>query len=157
MTGRGPNFGAEVFEEPEVGATSFAAHHAIIPPQTDRQRSFRSESSKVRACKQSSLFRSGPNKKSSKCLINSLGRYKNIMRKTICLQKKKKKGKERKKKVRGGDWQGPAGCSARRVSVCAGAGGREGARNGPLTGPYCTSVRLSNFELGRKGAARKFA
>lgn len=32
VTGRGPNFGAEVFEEPEVGATSFAAHHAIIPP-----------------------------------------------------------------------------------------------------------------------------
>ena len=66
---------------------------------------------KVCACKQSSLLHLGPNKKSSKCLINSLGRYKNIMRKTICLQKKKKKkgGKKKKKKKKEKKKQGKIG------------------------------------------------
>lgn len=59
-------------------------------------------SSKVCACKQSSLLHLGPNKKSSKCLINSLGRYKNIMRKTICLRKKKGGGE--KEKLAGPGW-----------------------------------------------------
>lgn len=53
----------------------------------------------MRACEQSSPLHLGPNKNASKGLINSLGTYKNIMRKTICLQKRDER--KRKKKLKG--------------------------------------------------------
>ena len=75
------------------------------------------------------------------------------MRKTICLRKKKKKEGKKKGKIGRARLAANGGACP---SVQAQVAGRAGPV-GPLARRYCTSVRLSNFKLGRKGAARKFA
>lgn len=73
------------------------------------------------------------------------------MRKTICLQKRNERKRKKYKKAKLaepglllGAWHGHS------------SSGREGWPNGLLACRYSTSVCLSNFQLGRKGAVRKF-